>query len=43
MLAGGKSGAELLGLVTSRDIDFLKSNEQDKKLAEVMTPKENLG
>lgn len=40
--AGGKSGAELLGLVTSRDIDFLKSNEQDKKLAEVMTPKENL-
>jgi len=39
---GGKPGAELLGLVTSRDIDFLKSNEQDKKLSEVMTPKEKL-
>ena len=40
---GGKPGTELLGLVTSRDIDFLKSHEYDKKLSDIMTKKDNLG
>lgn len=40
---GGKPGTELLGLVTSRDIDFLKSHEYDKKLSDIMTKKDDLG
>ena len=39
----GKPGTELVGLVTSRDIDFLKPNEYNKKISEVMTPKSQLG
>ena len=39
----GKPGTELVGLVTSRDIDFLKPNEYGKKISEVMTPKSQLG
>ena len=40
---GGKPGTELLGLVTSRDIDFLKPHEYDTKLSNIMTKKDDLG
>ena len=36
-------GSVLVGLVTSRDIDFLKPSEYETRLAELMTKRENLG
>jgi len=39
----GKVGGKLLGLVTSRDIDFLKENKyKTTKISEVMVPRERL-
>ena len=38
----GQTHSKLLGLVTSRDIDFLKASEYDKPIREVMTTRENL-
>jgi len=37
----GKMGSKLLGIVTSRDIDFLEHNS-NKLLSEIMTPFDNL-
>ena len=34
--------SKLLGLVTSRDIDFLKEHEHETKLEQVMTPRSEL-
>ena len=39
----GMPGSVLVGLVTSRDIDFLKPSEYETRLAELMTKRENLG
>ena len=33
---------QLVGMVTSRDIDFLEGNKSDCKIGEIMTPFENL-
>lgn len=37
----GKMGSRLMGIVTSRDIDFLEPNS-DKLLTEIMTPFDDL-
>ncbi len=38
----GKMGGKLIGIVTSRDIDFLGGKEDSKRLEEVMTPRKDL-
>ena len=38
----GKMGGKLMGIVTSRDIDFLEGKGNQKKLRDVMTPVEAL-
>ncbi len=35
-------GGKLIGIVTSRDIDFLGGKEDSKRLEEVMTPRKDL-
>ncbi|TRY75020.1 hypothetical protein TCAL_08317 [Tigriopus californicus] len=40
--ANGEMGACLVGIVTSRDIDFLEGRGNSQKLSEVMTPFEQL-
>eukprot|EP00051_Salpingoeca_urceolata_P026815 m.478833 g.478833 ORF g.478833 m.478833 type:complete len:543 (+) comp21242_c0_seq1:3744-5372(+) len=40
--ASGKLGGKLVGIVTSRDIDFLPPDKWDTKLSEVMTPQKDL-
>ena len=35
-------GAELIGIVTSRDIDFLDKEKLGSQLSEIMTPFDNL-
>ena len=38
----GRMGGKLIGIVTSRDIDFLEGKGDNKKLSNVMTPVEEL-
>lgn len=38
----GCLGGVLVGIVTSRDIDFLSQSQYDMKLDEVMTPRDQL-
>jgi len=38
----GETHSKLLGLVTSRDVDFLKPSEYDTKLSSIMTKREDM-
>jgi IMP dehydrogenase len=38
----GELGSKLIGMITSRDIDFLSEKQYQKPLCEVMTPREKL-
>ena len=40
--ANGKMGGELVGIVTSRDIDFLEDTQMNSRLSEIMTPLDKL-
>jgi len=40
--SNGKMGAELIGIVTSRDIDFLDKEKLASRLSEIMTPFDKL-
>lgn len=38
----GRLGGRLLGIVTSRDVDLIPEDQHDRKVASVMTPKDQL-
>ena len=35
-------GSKLVGIITTRDVDFLTEDKRDVKLRDVMTPREQL-